>query len=132
MIVNSSILLFYSGFSKLYYGIIISQGTRNPCRLLNGRCEDKCSLNIKGAVECSCFNNRTLLPDKHRCVENQLKNNCSNNEFWCSSNECIPFENTCDGINHCLDESDEDIKYCGKQPNLIFNLNNCRFLHSSK
>lgn len=101
---------------------MISLGNRNPCYVLNGRCEDKCRLNIQGAVECSCFYNRTLLPDKHRCVENKLENNCSNNEFWCSSNECIPFENTCDSIRHCLDESDEDIKYCGKKPNLILKL----------
>ncbi|XP_027843018.2 low-density lipoprotein receptor-related protein 1 [Aphis gossypii] len=90
----------------------INDCTRNPCYFLNGRCEDICNVNIKGAVECSCFHNRTLLSDKHRCIENKLKINCSINEFWCSSGECIPFENTCDGINHCVDDSDEDIKYC--------------------
>jgi len=115
MIVNSSLLLYYRSFNTFYFVIIIIfLGTRNPCYFLNGRCEDICNVNIKGAVECSCFHNRTLLSDKHRCIENKLKINCSINEFWCSSGECIPFENTCDGINHCVDDSDEDIKYCGK------------------
>lgn len=45
--------------------------------------------------------------------------NCSSYEFLCSSNECIPFENTCDGINHCQDESDEDIHYCSTLINKI-------------
>lgn len=81
---------------------------------MNGGCEDLCRLDIKGTVECSCKHNRVLLPDKQRCVENISRKNCSNNEFLCSSKECIPYENTCDDINHCQDASDEDINYCGK------------------
>jgi len=93
---------------------LIYLGYRNPCITLNGGCEDTCDLDIKGNVLCSCKPNRVLLPDKQRCIENNSTKNCSSNEFSCSSNECIPFENTCDGINHCQDQSDEDINYCGK------------------
>lgn len=95
--------------------IYIFQGYKNPCLTLNGGCEDICGLDIKGVVECSCKPNRLLLPDKLRCVDNILIKNCSINEFLCSSNECIPIENTCDGINHCQDNSDEDVNYCGGQ-----------------
>lgn len=90
-------------------------GYRNPCfNILNGGCEDSCKLDIKGTVECSCHDKRVLLPDKKRCVDMKRENNCSSYEFLCSSSECIPFENTCDGITHCQDESDEDIHYCSK------------------
>lgn len=82
--------------------------------ILNGGCEDICHLDIKGDVECSCNHNRELLPDKQRCVENISKKICFKYEFLCSSDECIPYENTCDGLPHCQDESDEDINYCGK------------------
>lgn len=82
---------------------------------LNGGCEDKCRLDIKGVVECSCSHNRILLSDKKRCIESStLQKNCSSNEFVCSSNDCVPYENTCDGIPHCQDESDEAINFCGK------------------
>ncbi|XP_050433383.1 low-density lipoprotein receptor-related protein 1 isoform X2 [Adelges cooleyi] len=98
--------------------VVIANNTnecsKNPCRVLNGGCEDICRLDIKGNVECSCQRNRVLLPDKKRCVESLStgRKNCSSNEFTCSSFDCIPFENTCDNIPHCQDESDEDIKYC--------------------
>ena len=32
----------------------------NPCRLLNGGCEDICSQSVSGGVECRCHPNRTL------------------------------------------------------------------------
>lgn len=88
--------------------------------VLNGGCEDICHLDIKGAVECSCNHNRKLLFDKKRCTKNVSIMNCSNNEFQCSSSECIPYENTCDDIAHCQDESDEDLNYCGKQLNTFY------------
>lgn len=80
----------------------------------NGGCEDICNLDIRGNVVCSCKQNRVLLPDKKRCVENILMKNCSVHEFLCSSSECIPIENTCDKIQHCQDGSDENLNYCGK------------------
>lgn len=90
------------------------QGFKNPCLTFNGGCEDKCQLDIKGAIECSCHNKRVLLPDKQRCIENIVTTKCSSNEFTCSSIDCIPFEYTCDGTPHCQDGSDEDKNYCGK------------------
>ncbi|XP_050540895.1 low-density lipoprotein receptor-related protein 1 [Daktulosphaira vitifoliae] len=87
---------------------------KNPCRINNGDCEDICRLDIKGDIECSCHNGRTLLSDKKRCIKNSnnVKKNCSKNEFACSSFGCVPIENTCDSIQHCQDGSDEDYKYC--------------------
>lgn len=88
----------------------------NPCSILNGGCEDICRLDIKGEVECSCYRNRVpVIESNKRCVEitSIPGRNCSTNEFKCSSLECIPFENTCDGRPHCQDKSDEDVNYCG-------------------
>ncbi|CAK8680068.1 unnamed protein product [Clavelina lepadiformis] len=48
---------------------------------------------------------------------------CSNDEFRCWNGSCIPFEQKCDGVRHCTDDSDEiecvltsaTLEECGKQ-----------------
>lgn len=66
---------------------------------------------------CSCRDGRRLLRDGYRCVNvsplEATVFNCSTDQFRCSNAGCIPYKNTCDGIVHCTDKSDEDPKYCG-------------------
>lgn len=92
--------VYFSGFS-------------NPCRVLRGGCEDICKLNVHGEVECSCLPDRSLLPDKRRCATSTAPN-CTQDEFQCSDQGCIPYHLTCDGVPHCIDMSDENENYCGK------------------
>ncbi|XP_063218358.1 prolow-density lipoprotein receptor-related protein 1 [Bacillus rossius redtenbacheri] len=82
----------------------------SACRVLNGRCEDVCSLDTAGRPVCSCFPGRGLLPDGRRCAS--LFTNCTDHSFECSSGGCIPYQLTCDGWPHCADHSDEDRKFC--------------------
>lgn len=88
-------------------------GFSNPCRILNGGCEDICRLTVAGVVTCSCNVGRSLLPDRKRCATRTAPN-CTQDEFQCSDLGCIPYHLTCDDVPHCIDMSDEDEKYCGK------------------
>lgn len=36
-------------------------------------------------------------------------------QFECGNGECINYQQTCDGIAHCKDKSDEKMQYCGKK-----------------
>lgn len=83
----------------------------NPCSIMNGGCEDICSLDPFGTVSCSCFPTRSLLEDHRGCVSK--KTMCHGDSFLCSDGGCIPFQLTCDGVTHCGDGSDEDPGYCG-------------------
>ncbi|XP_031616659.1 prolow-density lipoprotein receptor-related protein 1 isoform X3 [Contarinia nasturtii] len=107
----------------------------NPCLILNGGCEDACFF-INEKIKCECTSGR-LAMDGKRCV--QATSQCPNGQFKCKSgiqtNEtniskdtCIPFENTCDGINHCYDGSDENTNYCNTRlcPPNYFMCNNRR------
>ncbi|XP_076313100.1 LDL receptor protein 1 isoform X3 [Tachypleus tridentatus] len=82
----------------------------NPCLSMNGGCEDKCSVDIDGTVNCSCSPGKILLPGGKRCGVKLA--NCTDSEFECGTGVCIPFQLTCDGIAECPDESDENINYC--------------------
>lgn len=45
----------------------------------------------------------------------QTKNQvCVEDEFQCSSGQCIPRLSVCDGENTCIDGSDESAETCGK------------------
>lgn len=46
----------------------INLGTLNPCHVLNGGCEDICTVAVDGRVVCSCSPGRVLLPDGTRCT----------------------------------------------------------------
>ena len=88
----------------------------NPCSVLNGGCEDICTLK-KGHVQCACKEGRYLIKQNgKRCAFTPKK--CQNSsDFQCSQSLrgdpiCIPYELTCDGVNHCPDDSDEDVRYC--------------------
>lgn len=92
---------------------VLDLGSHNPCKQLNGGCEDICRLSAEGKVLCSCYENRSLMPDKQRCVTTTAPN-CTEDEFQCSDRGCIPYHLTCDGIPHCMDFSDEDDIYCSE------------------
>lgn len=83
----------------------------NPCFVLNGGCEDICTLDPFGKPVCTCFPGRSLTEDHKRCVSK--KSACTGDSFRCSDGGCVPFQLTCDGINHCADGTDEDPGYCG-------------------
>ncbi|XP_054720384.1 low-density lipoprotein receptor-related protein 1-like [Uloborus diversus] len=84
--------------------------TLNPCHILNGGCEDKCTVAADGHVVCSCLPGRILLSDNKRCVEKEA--NCTTKEFDCGNGMCIPFELTCDGVSACQNGTDEHEEYC--------------------
>uniref|UniRef100_A0A0K2T8A8 EGF-like domain-containing protein n=1 Tax=Lepeophtheirus salmonis TaxID=72036 RepID=A0A0K2T8A8_LEPSM len=88
----------------------------NPCLILNGGCEDICTLDESGDPACKCREGRSSIPgDIKRCMDiSSTHRTCQQtNEFQCSANDvCILYTLTCDGLNHCPDGSDEDLKYC--------------------
>lgn len=43
-------------------------GTLNPCHVLNGGCEDICSVAIDSRVQCSCSEGKVLHSDGIRCT----------------------------------------------------------------
>lgn len=86
-------------------------GLANQCLILNGGCEDLCSLSAAGEVFCQCFSGRTLMADGKRCTSKDA--DCNEQEFRCSFGGCIPYHLTCDGISNCEDNSDEDFRFCG-------------------
>lgn len=82
----------------------------DPCRVLNGGCEDVCMIDAAGKIKCSCTQG-VLASDGKRCVPD-LSSRCSAEEFSCSVGGCIPFYLTCDKITHCIDGSDEMASFC--------------------
>ena len=97
-------------------------GRSDPCKILNGGCEDVCRVadaSTGGGAACSCRPGRYALnPSASRCSDSPLT--CENPEdFPCAKSVlqngdpvCIPYNLTCDGIWHCVDGSDEEEKYC--------------------
>nr|XP_008195317.2 PREDICTED: LOW QUALITY PROTEIN: prolow-density lipoprotein receptor-related protein 1 [Tribolium castaneum] len=99
----------------------------NPCKILNGGCEEICTLNASAMVQCSCMDGRILAEDRKRCYSNTKA--CDQyDSFRCSDGGCVPFKLTCDGIAHCSDKSDEEPGYCGHRTCLQgwFHCNNKR------
>ena len=39
---------------------------------------------------------------------------CTADEFQCTDGMCVPWQQTCDGTSHCMDNSDEG-SVCGKR-----------------
>lgn len=109
-------------------GIMVVQNTTqdcsaNPCSILNGQCEDICSL-VGGQIKCECTQGR-LAADGKRCLPS---GQCQMGQFMCTSKDCIPYHLTCDTISHCIDGSDEDIIFCNYRqcPNNYFMCKNRR------
>uniref|UniRef100_A0A8D2ZZH8 EGF-like domain-containing protein n=1 Tax=Scophthalmus maximus TaxID=52904 RepID=A0A8D2ZZH8_SCOMX len=94
--------------------IAVARDTNNcelsPCRHLNGGCGDLCLLTPYGRVNCTCRGERVLL-DNNRCVSENSSCNI-HTQFECGNGECINYQQTCDGIAHCKDKSDEKMQYC--------------------
>lgn len=91
----------------------------NPCSVLNGGCEDICNVNQdNGQVQCSCHSGRYLIQSsKNRCAWTKKTCQDPQESFQCSQSLdeepiCIPYGLTCDGVQHCPDGSDEDVRYC--------------------
>lgn len=111
-------------------GIVAVQNTTtdciaSPCMVLNGGCEDACFV-VNDKIKCECTSGK-LADDGKRCI--QVPNiQCPLGQFRCKSKECIPFDLTCDRINHCADSSDENLDYCNVRlcPNNYFMCNNRR------
>lgn len=105
---NVSFCLKFLEFKTIFIG------TGNPCENLNGGCQDVCTVSDHGGVQCLCNMGRITDPkNPTRCITiTELAN--STTLFQCSSGSLIPFDLTCDGLQHCEDGSDEVDAYCGK------------------
>uniref|UniRef100_A0A8C5A5R6 EGF-like domain-containing protein n=1 Tax=Gadus morhua TaxID=8049 RepID=A0A8C5A5R6_GADMO len=91
--------------------IAVARDTNNcelsPCRHQNGGCGDLCLLTPDGRVNCTCRGERVLLDD------NRCNSSCNiHTEFECGNGQCINYQQTCDGVAHCKDKSDEKMQYC--------------------
>uniref|UniRef100_A0A672N2P7 Low-density lipoprotein receptor-related protein 1B-like n=1 Tax=Sinocyclocheilus grahami TaxID=75366 RepID=A0A672N2P7_SINGR len=86
--------------------VIVSESS--PCSVNNGGCHDLCLLTPLGVVNCTCRGERILLDDNR-----SMNSSCNiHSEFQCGNGECIDYQLTCDGIEHCKDRSDEKMQYC--------------------
>ncbi|XP_058118715.1 prolow-density lipoprotein receptor-related protein 1 [Anopheles ziemanni] len=104
----------------------------DPCKRLNGFCEDKCMTDAHGKILCQCTQG-VLASDGQHCISKEVSN-CSSSEFTCTNGNCIPFHLTCDSIKHCLDGSDELATYCAHRPcpSGYFRCNNARCIPHSQ
>uniref|UniRef100_A0A3Q2C7L2 EGF-like domain-containing protein n=1 Tax=Cyprinodon variegatus TaxID=28743 RepID=A0A3Q2C7L2_CYPVA len=73
----------------------------------------------EGRVTCSCRGDRKLLED-NTCTG--VNSTCTGvDEFECGNGDCVNYTQTCDGVAHCKDKSDEKQSYCGE-----YNLSLCK------
>nr|XP_045618524.1 low-density lipoprotein receptor-related protein 1B-like isoform X1 [Procambarus clarkii] len=111
---SEDVVKLRTGVTRLMGIVAVANDTNacdaSPCRVLNGGCEDICSLDERAQAVCRCSPGRTLLADGRRCAVHVA--NCTSDQFECSSGFCIPYIYSCDGVPECPDGSDEDEKYC--------------------
>ena len=105
-----------SGIDSPMSVITVSESAKDcsdakPCDVLNGGCEEVC-LTRNG--QCSCSKDKIQVEsDPSRCVSMHFSCPFPSVQFQCSDAEfCVPYNLTCDGIEHCLDGSDENERYC--------------------
>ena len=72
----------------------------SPCA--SSPCSGLCLLGPGGGYRCACADNHHLANDNKTCLDN-----CSNSDFICDNNRCIPGVWHCDGDDDCGDASDE-------------------------
>ncbi|XP_038049226.1 prolow-density lipoprotein receptor-related protein 1-like [Patiria miniata] len=88
----------------------VSDCTQWPCQLYNGGCDKTCATDEYAQVVCSCDETEVLV-NKYRCLVSNRT--CPGRDrFTCGNNECINYEDTCDGRSQCPDNSDERDSYC--------------------
>ncbi len=98
-------------------GILVAQDqfrkcSNNLCSIFNGGCEDICLPLSEHTMKCECSQGY-LAKDNKRCLLRYNSSSCnSSTEFECKSGECVPMSTTCDGVSHCSDNSDENVRYC--------------------
>ncbi|XP_014241482.1 low-density lipoprotein receptor-related protein 1 [Cimex lectularius] len=83
----------------------------NPCRVLNGGCSSHCRLNDDNNIHCFCDKGYVLDKGGKMCIE-ESSSNCTEHQFNCGDNACIPYNLTCDGIQNCPNFADEADNYC--------------------
>lgn len=117
-------------------GIVAVQDTAkncsaNLCQILNGGCEDVCLIDLSNKIKCQCTQG-VLAGDGRKCVPKGKK--CEPNEFECATGDCIPLHLACDNVSHCIDGSDESIRYCSTRicPSLYFQCDNHRCIPSNQ
>uniref|UniRef100_A0A8C4Z0G3 EGF-like domain-containing protein n=1 Tax=Gadus morhua TaxID=8049 RepID=A0A8C4Z0G3_GADMO len=83
------------------------------CRVNNGGCQDLCLLTSEGRINCSCRGDRKLMED-NTCIT--LNTTCNRiDDFECGNGDCVNYTQTCDGMVHCKDKSDEKLFYCANR-----------------
>ncbi|KAL5005791.1 hypothetical protein ScPMuIL_016949 [Solemya velum] len=85
--------------------------TLSACRDPQIGCEEACLIDAKGFPKCVCSDGNVVAPDGKRCLPKGMV--CDKDSFLCNDKSgCFKMEKTCDGISHCIDNSDEEPAFC--------------------
>lgn len=91
-------------------------GKDSPC--YHSNCAQTCTVINNGTTAaCGCFSGYTVDPSDPKACKPMLQG--CNGTFACGG-DCIPWELTCDGVNHCQASdanaipADENPLFCGR------------------
>lgn len=87
--------------------------SHNPC--VGSPCS-LCVITPSGGPKCLCPDGYHLGDDKKSCIKQLNVSHCITTQFECDGGTCFSRNVICDGINNCLDKSDEKncpVKSCG-------------------
>ncbi|TKR96498.1 hypothetical protein L596_010507 [Steinernema carpocapsae] len=106
----------------------------DACSRNDLECEDVCRMTASGKPHCACNGDRTLNPDGKTCSGEAFAE-CGMDEFTCTSTgRCIPYDETCDGVEECPNGEDEATEFCAYRicREGYFPCGNGRCIHNSK
>lgn len=85
---------------------------KSRCNLIpNGRCSHFCFPTPASNRVCGCPYGMKLQENHQDCVKDDSEpppdNNCGDYSFPCDEGRCVPNSYRCDGVNDCVDKTDE-------------------------